>query len=118
MSIVSRRLATQPNPAYTTRRTLLKLAAAIPLATTPVAAAAACRPAAAVPQPMAKYYTFILLELAELEQRFGLVNLEQSAESSVIAAAAAMRSGSTIAQRYEWMMHFTETRALFSVAEA
>lgn len=109
MSIVSRRLATQPNPAYTTRRTLLKLAAAIPLATTPVAAAAACRPAAAVPQPMANYYTFILLELAELEQ---------SAESSVIAAASAMRSGSTIAQRYEWMTHFTETRALFSVAEA
>lgn len=67
---------------------------------------------------MAGYYAFLLLELAAIEKLFEIPALDEATALVGAERGAVMQSGSTIEQRYEWMSHFIDTRALFAPREA
>ena len=113
----STRLCAQPFDARQSRRSILKLAAAAPLAALPLTAAAvdvAPTLAPHVPAPMAGYYAFLLAELAAIEDLYDLPEMHLATAASGVERATAMQQGSTIRQRYDWLSGFTDTRSLFS----
>ena len=116
----SMRPRAQHNHPQPTRRVVLKLAAAVPVAALPITAAAVdVAPALPpqVPAPMAGYYAFLLAEMAAIEDLYGLSELHAPTAASGADRATAMQSGSTIRQRYDWLSGFTDSRALFTAKE-
>ncbi len=117
----SKRLFAQPRRQSPTRRTVLKLAAAASLAPIPIAAAAvdvAPTLAPNVPEAMAGYYAFLLMELAAIEDVYGIPEMHAATAAAGASRGSAMQSGSTVRQRYDWLSGFTDTRSLFTAKEA
>lgn len=117
----SERLCAQPNQSSPTRRTMLKIAAAASLAPIPIAAAAvevAPTLAPNVPEAMAGYYAFLLMEIAAIEDAYGIPEMHAATAVAGASRGSAMQSGSTVRQRYDWLSGFTDTRSLFTAKEA
>lgn len=105
-----------PNPS---RRSVLQLVVGAPVALLPCASIAP-RPlhSAIIPPTMTGYYAYLLREAAAIEEAYGLQSADHDTACAGLARGEAMRQGSTIEQRYEWLSHFADTRALFARPKA
>jgi hypothetical protein len=117
----SKRLGAQPRHPGQSRRTILKLAAAAPLASLPIATATeTVLPIASAPVPpaMAGYYAFLLLELAEIEDLYGLPEMDLATAQAGAERGAALQGDTTVDMRNKWLSIYADTRAAFARKEA
>lgn len=114
------RMRAQHNQTQPTRRDVLTIAAGVPLVAVSVPAVVldiAPPRITALPDEIAGYYTFMALEAAAIEARYGLTRADRMTLAAGERRAVEMQKGSTIDQRCAWLCAFTDSRALFSVKE-